>query len=258
MLAAQRLDKMRKIFLEKEVVELSYLAEHLNVSEITIRRDFEKLEKEGFIKKQYGGAILNKSIVSTRDVFDYDAEESREEMNLIGKIAEKIIEDGDSIYLGGGLGSRFIARNIDEKKNIFLLTNDILVASELWNNYRTKVAVTGGEMVVGTGLLFGKRAIDTLQNVHINKAFIDVNGVSPEKGFSVKSFEASDFFSTVMELADESIALINHNCFDKFSYTKLCEINAFERVVTNKEVDDKYKKVLFDIGTKLYTTFDVK
>ena len=172
MLATQRLQKIREILIKQEAVDIPYLCETLDVSEVTIRRDFDKLEKEGFIKKAYGGAVLNKDFINLKSTpyLNESNLESDEDMKLISEIAQNMITTGDAIYLGGGIASRYIARNISSQKRITVITNDIFVAGELWDKPNVKTNVTGGELLVSSGMLVGMKVLRVIGDVYLTKA----------------------------------------------------------------------------------------
>jgi DeoR family fructose operon transcriptional repressor len=259
MFGAQRLQKMRELILEQEIVDVTSLSKKFNVSEVTIRRDFDKLEKEGFIKKTYGGAILNKDYKSTKtDVpIINDLGEREEDIKLITEIALQMIQGDESIFLGGGPISRSIAANLADKKKLLVITNDVFVAAELCNNPDIKVTVTGGDLIVPSGLMVGPRALSTVEDIYVSKAFFDINAVDLKFGYSMESYDEVVIIREVMKMAGEAIALADQSKFDKISYTKLGDLGLFKKVISNKEIDDEYKKIYYSNNIKLFTTYDV-
>ncbi|HHV98910.1 MAG TPA: DeoR/GlpR transcriptional regulator [Clostridiaceae bacterium] len=259
MFGVQRLNKIREIILELEFVSVSTLSEMLGVSEVTIRRDLEKLENEGFINKTYGGAVLNKDYKSEKDVIlkQESNNEAEDEINLISRIAVQMIQENNAIFLGGGPIGRSIAKNIADTKRILVITNDVFVATELFDKANVKVTVAGGDLVPSKGIMIGPRVIKTLQEVHVNKAFIDVQGVDFKFGYSVESYDESNIIKEIMKNADEAIALADYKKFNSISYTKLGELDLFKIVISNKEIPENYKKYYYDNFIKLYTTYEV-
>lgn len=260
MLVSQRLQKIREIFIQKEMVDIPSLSVGLGVSEVTIRRDFDKLEEEGFIKKTYGGAVLNRDYLSYKNLPYTHKEdiETEEEMMLISEIAQTMIVSGDAIYLGGGTATRYIARNIDPLKRVTVITNDIFVAAEIWEKQNIKTTVTGGELVHSIGILTGMRVMQAIQDIFLTKAFIDVKGVDIKSGYFVENIEESEILKSIIMKANEAIAVADYKRFDKTSYARLGDIKMFPKVITNKEVPASYKKYYFENNIRIYTTYDVK
>lgn len=256
MFVAQRLQKIREILLEQEIVDVSSLSEELNVSEVTIRRDFDKLEKENFIKKTYGGAILNKDYVIQSMPRTPVKSENTEEILLIAKIAKQMIVDNDVIYLAGGPISRTIAQTLSDK-NIMVVTNDIQVANELSVHQNVKTTVTGGELLNHTSLMIGPRVNNVISEMFITKSFIEVKGIDLNFGYSMASYDEVVIARNLMSLSKEVIALAHFDNFDSISNMRLAPLDAFGKVITNKEISDDFKKFYFNKFIKLYTTYNV-
>lgn len=259
MFGAQRLQKIRELILELEVVDIPSLSKMLNVSEVTIRRDLDKLEKEGYINKTYGGAVLNKDYIYNRTINQKNeaALNADEDIKLITEIALQIIQGGEAIFLGGGLISRNIARNITDIKKLLVVTNDVYVATELCNHIDIKVTVTGGDLVTTAGIMVGPRVMATLSEVYVNKAFIDVSGIDLKFGYSMDTYDEVVIVKEILNVSKESIALAHHSKFDSISHAKLGDLKLFRKVISNKEVPETYKKYYYDNFIKLYTTYDV-
>lgn len=259
MFGAQRLQKIRELILELEIVDVISLSEKLDVSEVTIRRDLDKLEREGYINKTYGGAILNKDYKSNRIIAPkpYDNTASEEDIKLISEIALHMIQGDEAIFLGGGPISRGIAASISDKKRLVVITNDIFVAAELFDNSDIKVTVTGGDVVTYLGVMVGPRALSTIGEVYVNKAFIDIKAIDLKFGYSIETYDEVAIIKEIMKISKEIIALADYRKFDKVSYTKLGDLNLFKKIISNKEVPENYKKYYYDNFIKLYTTYDV-
>ena len=117
MLAIERkneiLDKLRT----EQRVLVSDLAEYYHVTEETIRRDLDKLEKEGYATKTYGGAILGNS---TKTDLSYTIRNKTnvEAKTQIAALASRLIEDGDHLMLDDSSTSLYLAKKLKEKKNL--------------------------------------------------------------------------------------------------------------------------------------------
>ncbi|MGE5606765.1 MAG: DeoR/GlpR family DNA-binding transcription regulator [Bacteroidota bacterium] len=257
MFGAQRLQLIREMVLEQEMVDVSTLSEKLSVSEVTIRRDLDKLEKEGFITKTYGGAVLNKDFKSERNPMIQNIVDSGAEINLICKIALQMIEGDETIFLSGGPVGRQIAGCLDDQKKLMVVTNDVFIAARLFDNPKVKVVVTGGEVITSSGIMVGPCALRMLQEIYVNKAFIEVKGVDLKFGYSMESYDEIEIVRQIMNISREVIALADYSKFDTVSFTKLGDLGLFTKVVSNKEIPEEYKKYYYDNYIKLYTTYEV-
>jgi DeoR family fructose operon transcriptional repressor len=261
MFGIERLQKIREIIIKQKSIEVQSLSELLSVSEVTIRRDLDKLEKEGLIIKTYGGAILNDSYKLGAPLSNIglpNEDTLIEEKNLIGKIASNMIADGEVIFLGGGTTCLYIAKNIKERNKLKVITNDIFIAGELYNCIGIKVILTGGDLITSTGILSGPLTLKSLEDIFIDKAFISVSGVNINYGYTVDSYEEVLVYKYLLDKADVAILVADHSKFNKTGFTKLAEIDQFKKVVSNKQVPEEFKNYYFNNNIKLYTTYKIK
>ena len=145
MLAIERkneiLDKLRA----EQRVLVSDLAEYYNVTEETIRRDLDKLEKEGYATKTYGGAILGNS---TKTDLSYTIRNKTnvEAKTQIAALASRLIEDGDHLMLDDSSTSLYLAKKLKEKKNLTVITNSVELVVEFNGVEGWTIILTGGRL----------------------------------------------------------------------------------------------------------------
>src|SRR5699024_4596993 len=120
---------------------VSELALHFQVHEATIRRDLTTLEKQGLMKRTYGGVILEEEVHSEPS-FQERESDRHEEKERIGIHAANLIEDGDNVILDSGTTTLHIAKSIKNKKDLTIITNDINIAATLSFIKSVKVIVT--------------------------------------------------------------------------------------------------------------------
>ena len=130
MLAVERKNSILGLLQSDGRVVVSELAEKFDVSEETIRRDLEKLERDGLVQKSYGGAVLNENAQSDMPLA------VRKRTNVIGKqkIAELVsryVPDNSSIMLDSSSTALFIAKRIKDRKNMVVITNSLEILVEL-------------------------------------------------------------------------------------------------------------------------------
>lgn len=254
MFAIERLNKIKEILLQEKRVDVFELSEMFSVTEVTIRRDLDKLEQEGFLIKTYGGAVLNSKQFSIGQMLD-SQEKSSEEKQMIGKIASEMIEDGDAIFLSPGTTCLEIAKNIKQKR-LTVVTNDILIGYELRNYSGLKVIVTGGDLIQSTSTLTGGFALHALNGIYISKAFIGVKGINFNSGYTVDSYEEVMVVGEVLRKSSDIIIVADYTKFNYTAFARLGDLSIAKKVITNKQVPIEYKKYYFENNIKLYTTFE--
>lgn len=257
MFAAERLAKIREILLDYKHVDVTTLSSILNVSEATIRRDLEKLEEEGFLKKTHGGAVISDESVSEVQLSQVE-DPYIEEKRQIGMIAAQMINNNDAIFLGSGITCVQIAKCIKDKKDLTVVTNNVNIVLELSNCSGINLLLAGGSVEhSGTSIsMVGQFTKRTLEALYVSKAFFTVNGISLKYGYTVNSAEQAEIYNIIMKNADEVILAADYTKFDKRSFTQIGNINMIKKVITNAQVSMEYKKYFFENDIQLFTTFD--
>lgn len=260
MFAAERLKLIKNILIEKKQINVMTLSNMLSVSEVTIRRDLEKLENEEFLTRTHGGAIINEPKNEIQEsVFVPQDDTYIDEKQRIAKIASSMIHDGSTLILGPGNTCYYIAKEIKTKQQLTVVTTDILTAVELLSekNNQHRVILCGGFVDARTLSLTGNMAEDALNNIFVELAFVEVDGVSFQHGYSVNSLDKSSIIRKILSTSSETIALAPYQHFLKRSFSPLGKIDLFKKIISNEQVPDEFKKYYYDNNMQLLTTFDV-
>jgi len=254
MFAIERHNKIKEKLLREKRVDVFELSELFSVTEVTIRRDLDKLEQEGFLVKTYGGAVLKNEFSKQLPTFESD-DNLVEEKRLIGKIASQMIESGEAIFLTSGTTCLEVARNIKDKK-LTVVTNDLLIGYELKDKTGIKTIVTGGDLIQSTSTLVGGFALQALNGIYINKAFVEVKGVNFDSCYTVDSYEEVMIIQEVKKISSEIIVVADYTKFNYTAFARLGELTMAKKVISNKQLPSEYKKYFFEQAIKLYTTFE--
>lgn len=261
MVAVERIKKIKEIIYERKKVDVITLSNELSVSDVTIRRDLEKLESENFLTRSHGGAILNEYLnnVESQLLIPLDTTNAREKQ-IIGKLCSHMVNDNDTIILGPGTTSRFIAKNLENKRNIRVVTSDILVAAELVklsSSSEIKVVLTGGDVETSNYQLVGRIAEKAFDNFYVNIAFVEVDGVSLGRGYSVDSVEKGFMIKAITSVSKDVVAVCDYTKFNNISFSPLGPINMFKKVVSNEQTPSEFKEYYFEHNIQLIATFDI-
>jgi DeoR/GlpR family transcriptional regulator of sugar metabolism len=256
MFGIERLQAIREILLDKKTVDVPSLSKMLSVSEVTIRRDLDKLEKEGFIVKTYGGAMLKEQQLNQLLMETKNASINKED-GAIAEIAASMVGNNEVIFLGGGAICTEISKYLKDKHGVVVVTNNLFVAMNLYQQTNIKVILTGGELRSFTGTLIGNDAVNTLKGVLIQKAFFTVQGIDIDVGYTVNNTEDIFLFQTIKSVSKQLILTANHTIFGKIGLTKLFSMDEIDEVITDKRIPDAYKQYYYDNNIKLYTAYKV-
>jgi len=159
-------------------VKVEELAERLNVSPLTIRRDLQFWEDKNRITRHYGGATLVETFQQSCNMSD--AKELRK--NAIAKKAAEFVEDGDTIFINTSSTALLILKYIKHKR-INVITNNANAIFVQKDN-QIQVLLTGGELREPKESMVGEFAYNNLSRVSANKAFIGCSGISAQVGMT--------------------------------------------------------------------------
>lgn len=241
MLAVERRNIILEKLQENKRVVVSELSRQFSVSEETIRRDLDKLHKEGLAIKSYGGAILNEK---TNIDMPFNV---RKKHNITGKqkIAEligRLIEDGDSIALDASTTAVFIAKAIKEKENLTVVTNSVELLVELSDAAGWNVISTGGQIKEGYLALVGPRVPAVLDSYNVDKAIISCKGLDREKGITDGNELFAQVKQAMIKSARQLILAIDHSKFNKMAFSKISDLDHVDMIVTDEKPDDAWQE----------------
>ena len=254
MFAVERVKIIKKYLHENQKVEVAILSDILDVSEVTIRRDLEKMEKEGFLTRIHGGAVLNEEEESPYQVSDLPV---NSEISGIGQIASHLVEDNDVIMITQGAVSVQLARHLGEKKNLTVLTNDLLIALELTAFPQLKVILLGGDLEHQSKGVFGNYTINSIRSFFVNKVFFEVSGINENSGYTVSSIEKANLIQEALKISSEGICLCPAECFGNTAFYPVGPLSLAGKIVTGSDLDNRYKNLIFDKDIQLFTSLQM-
>jgi len=250
MKAFERRDSIINELYRNKKVHVSGLAQKFDVSEETIRRDLDKLEKEGIAKKSYGGAILN---AHTNEDPPYA---SRHYVNIEAKraIADNVLElinDGDSIMTDTSSSVFEALRRItEEKKDLTLLTNSLVVLSEFQHSGH-KLMSTGGTLGPETSSFVGPDASRTIRKYNVDVALFSCKALSMTGGICDSNEAESELKILMQQQASKVVLLVDHSKFDRIAFIQLFSFDKVDYIVTDLKPSDEWIEFLGRHGVTL-------
>ena len=206
----ERQNRILDALTKHEKLEVKELAEMMEVSQVTIRKDLDALTKQGLIIRNHGYATLNNSDdMNNRLAYHYEMKQ---------RIAKKVCEDihdGETIMIESGSCCALVALEIAQsKKNITIITNSAFIA-EYIRNEEVKVILLGGEYQASSQVLVGPITINNAKNFFVDKYFIGADGFSEKSGFTGKDYLRAE---TVREMAKQATQVIVVTESEKFGH----------------------------------------
>lgn len=244
MLALERRNLILTKLQEEKRVVVSELSQLYNVSEETIRRDLDKLEKEGPAIKSYGGAVINEN-VSIDLPFNI-----RKNQNVIGKqrmaeIVASLIHEGETISMDASTTDVFIAKALKSKEKLTLLTNSMEILLELTDVSGWNILSTGGTMKEGYLAFLGSKTDEAFRSYYVDTAIFSCKALDRNRGI-MESQEAFGCAKRAMIASGRKKILVLDN--GKFDQSAFCIAGSFKDVdivVTDVRPADEWMQ-LFD------------
>ncbi|PKR85717.1 DeoR/GlpR family DNA-binding transcription regulator [Heyndrickxia camelliae] len=242
-----RQNQIYKYIVNEGEVKISELTEQFNVVEMTIRRDFEKMEKLGLIKRTFGGAI---SMVS-QDVSLFERESlNAQAKKRIGMKAAEFVGMGEAIFIDAGTTTPHLVSYIPKNFNLVIVTNALNVAAKIQGITKEKIVI-GGMLLDSTFSLVGPIAESALDNLTFDKAFLAATNFSPEQGLTNSNLFEVQIKQKVMKQSKEVTFLIDHSKFGNQSLYKIANIEDVNRIITDIEPPHEYSQLLKRYGVEL-------
>lgn len=234
---ADRLQDVKRLLLKKKKITNAELCETFGISIETVRRDLNILEKEGFLRKIYGGACLVEQRDLPISVESWNARIDKNELDKrnIAGTAAAMIPDGSTVFLDSGTSIFEVVPFLKGKSNLTILTNSLRVASELGMCDHITVYCVGGLIKTDTLSSTGFFASEILSYFyHIDYALISCDGLIPDKGTTEYSIELSMLKKSVLDKAKRILAVVDHTKFGISGSCLCCPVERIDMLITDE------------------------
>ncbi len=236
MLADDRRRRIYELIREEGSARVSDLSEAFAVSEPTIRSDLEKLERDGLIVRDHGGAYLRglDTLVRTQTL---GHRENFAQKRAIGRAAAHLVHDSDTLILDSGSTVTELARNLSNHRDLHVVTNALNIALLLGSEPSFTVHVTGGEFKAPTLSLTGDQAASIFQHVFVGKLFLATAGISFESGLTYPGFSDLPVKRAMIRAAKKIYLLADSSKIGRTSFAALGGLSDIDVLVTDCGID---------------------
>ena len=235
MLTEERFAKIVKIVNQEGTVTVLELAQAIGISESTIRRDLNQLDKLGRIRKVHGGAT---AAVLMSDGHERNMQEkySRniEEKRAIAAYAATLVHPNDFVFLDAGSTTEQMAEYLEEN-TAFYVTNGISLAQKLAAR-GFKTMLLAGRVKASTDAVIGMEAVASLSQYHFTRGFFGTNGITVAEGFTTPDLEEAANKRAAMEHCRQCYVLADNSKFDTLSNVSFGELGKAKIITTKGNV----------------------
>lgn len=245
-----RQKKILKAIQDNRQATVAELSRLFNVSEVTIRRDLRELANQGVLYRAHGGAIALSPSAHEPPVVKRMGQTNRCKLG-IARAAAHLISDGDSVFVGSGSTSAYVARQLTDRKDLTVITNALTVATELASADGVTVVVTGGMMRASELSLIGHITEQALREVRVDKIIMGIPAISLEHGLTNDYLPEVMTDRTIIEMASELILVADHTKFGKVGSAFVAPLTRVTSLVTDSEADAELLARIEDMGIRV-------
>jgi DeoR family transcriptional regulator, fructose operon transcriptional repressor len=225
------------------------LAQMLETSEITVRRDLTVLAEEGLLIRTHGGAM--KASLSQNPVsFLQKSLINFEQKDAICKIAASFINEGDVVFLDCG-STVFRMCSLIRNMKIKIVTNSLPIVYELMNS-SVSLNFAGGEIDAERQAAHGKIAVKHFKNYIADKAFVGIDGISLKNGLSASSEKEAEITTALAQNARETYFLCDSSKLETDRYLPFAPLSFVKNLITDSSIPKALAKQYQAVGVKIF------
>jgi len=234
--------RIKEVLLARNTVTVSALCELFGVSEATVRRDLNLLERQGIVERVHGGAVLS-SLTRSELTYHQKATRSLPQKKAIARSALAKIADGDAILLEAGTTTFQIAKQLlGARRKLTIVTNSPLIAVSLVEDPEYDVILIGGRLRPVSLATVG--SVNILESLHVDKAFLGTDGVHPVEGFTSPDLLESETKTMLLRCGKQRIVVADHTKIGKICLARFARITDVHTLITDSLIDEQYFRAL--------------
>lgn len=233
MLASERRRLILERVAERQTIEAQALADEFGVSVMTVRRDIKRLEQDGFLRQTYGGATVQ--ITKSVELgFNSRALQFSAQKRRIGASAAKLIEPGQTLFLGEGTTTAQFAQFLPPHPHLLVITASLSHASLLCSR-GIRVIVVGGKLHADELTMTGPIAEATLQRFYADVCVLGAAGVDEQVGITELDYEGAALHRLMMERSRQVMLLADHSKLGFRAPAVVAPVRDIDTLITDEQ-----------------------
>ena len=253
---SKRHGEILRLLQEEGTITIASLAERLNVSLETVRRDVKPLTSDGTVLKMHGAIGL--PAMAGEAPFDRRMRDNADAKRTIARMVAATIRDGESVMLDCGTTNSFLARELLGHKRLTIVTNSSDIARTLATANGNKVYMAGGELRSDSGAAFGGSAIEFVSRFSVNHSVITTGAIDAENGVMDFDLEEAEFAKMVLSRGQRAVVVTDHTKFGRQGLVKVCGFDGFSELATDRPPPRDIAAALQEAGARLSVAHDMR
>jgi DeoR/GlpR family transcriptional regulator of sugar metabolism len=247
-LVEERRQKILDLVTENGFVALAHLAETLDASESTIRRDLDYFDQQGVLKRTHGGAVFLAEH-NGLPALEERAARQMEEKKAIARVAAARIRDGDAVLLDGGTTTLEVAKLLVGRP-LQIVTNSLPIANLFANSRETELIMLGGYIFPRTGVALGPLTVRMMHDLHVQQTILSVGGITG-KGLFNSNLLLVETERQMMRCADEVVVGADHTKIGRQALAFLCELSAIDTLIVDNGLSQAQRELAQQADVRL-------
>ncbi|MCE5197399.1 MAG: DeoR/GlpR family DNA-binding transcription regulator [Armatimonadota bacterium] len=235
---------------QAQQVNIRELALRFNVSEMTIRRDLDELERQGLAVRTHGGAVsTGKLRFLQMGLPNYQATQTKA---AIGELAAGLVTPGQTVMVDTGTTALEVARHLPQNADITVATTSLCAAQDLYNS-SIKILILGGFLRNDFPSVYGPLTEKLLNDIHVDVLFIGCDGADSETGFYSNDLHISSLEQAMIRIANRVVVVTESSKFGSRAFARYATVDQVHTVVTDSLLLPTDKAHLEERGVDVMT-----
>lgn len=244
MLASQRRASIVAIVEETGAARVSDLVDRLGVSDMTVRRDIERLDSEGLLERVHGGAVATRPRAADEPGFSAKSFLMTEEKRAIAVAAARLVHPGATIGISAGTTTYELAAAIRHLPQLTVVTNSVPVAQLLHESSSGHVVVLTGGVRTPSDALVGPVAVSALQGLHVDRLFLGAHGIDRTAGLTTPNLVEAETNRALVGSSRSVCVLADHSKFGIVGLSTFLRLGEVDTLITDAGTSAKTREML--------------
>lgn len=233
-------------------VSVEDLATRFDVSAQTIRKDLNDLCDRRFLSRIHGGAILASGVENV----GYEARRfiSQEEKRRIGQAAAQLIANGTSLFINIGTTTEEVAKALHGHDSLLVITNNLHVASELYEHPRIEVILAGGTVRRSDGGIMGAATVEFIKQFKVDTAVIGTSAIDADGTLLDFDYREVRVSRAIIENARRVIVVADRLKFERSAPVRIANLDDIDAFVIDRMPSDEMRALFQSHGVDVVET----
>jgi DeoR/GlpR family transcriptional regulator of sugar metabolism len=234
---ANRLDLTLRLVQGSGRASVSELSQRLGVSEMTVRRDLDALERQGLVRRVHGGAVATRPREEGGGFAAREAWQASTKDRL-GAAVAAMVEPGSRLLLDAGTTTVHVAEHLAERAPLTVAVLSLQAAARLADRPGIELLLVGGRSRPGERSLVGPLALRTLESLSFDCFVMSIGGVRAEHGWSEFSLDDAAVKQVGLAQSARTVTVADATKLGVRAFSQVAPLDAVDRFVTDTAAAD--------------------